>query len=181
MLVSAVRTNVYSYSTYNQNMLFGANISDVDLQLLFEKYGILPTGDSQADLQALYNAMYPEAQAIANASQASSSTQSQASQSQQSTTNVSWANLMNQMDIETTGNLAKDYSAFSKKISAMKVSATTSQDKATISMLEAQTRVVFVQQDQSVIGTSLPQSEIQKPSASGADIQAVLNKLFLLG
>lgn len=178
MLISAVRN--YSYSTYIQDKILGYTLSDSELQALMEKYGVMPTGDSDLDIQALYNAMYSKAESIANAAQPTP-TAPQKNESTQPQNNVPWANLMKQMDIEVTGNLATDNNTFNQKISAMKVSATTPQDKASISMLEAEAKIVFVQQDQSVQANLQTQEAPQKELASGADIKAALNRLFLLG
>lgn len=138
-------------------------------------------------MQALYDAMYSEASSSATVEQSSPNQLPLSDQGSQATdaqnaSNVPWATLMGQVGLAATGNLATDYNTFSEKISAMQVSATSQQDKASIDQLEAEASIVFVQQDQPVTqGSSQVQDSSQSKSVTGADIKAQLNKLYFLG
>lgn len=196
MSVNAISS--YNYSSSVQYKYFHAVISDAQLKDLFVKYGIIPTGNADTDLDNLYQAMYPKA--VVEAAQVngstSSSQQSQSVQSNQkpsqateaqNSSNVPWANLMSQVGLPTTGDLATDYTAFSDKISAMQSSAAISpQDQAQIGMLLAEASIVFVQpnsstQSASQASSSQPSQQQQLQAPTGADIQAQLNKMYILG
>lgn len=188
MTISAVSS--YSYSPTVEYQYFGASTSDDQIQTLLQEYGIQKSGDPNADLLALYNAMYPEAVHKAQNSKATSQTNNnqQVQNSSQTTdaqnsSNVPWANLMTQVGLYATGDLSTDYQAFSDKISAMQSSgATSQQDKATIGQLVSEASSVFVQPANSTSQMSSDQSQIQaSQAASGADIMAQLNKMFLIG
>lgn len=195
MTISAVSSvTSYSYSTAVENQYFGTSISESQLQILMDRYMIKQTGDSEIDLRALYNAMYPEASSKAQSSSASASTnQSQKTQSgqenqaidAQNANNVPWANLMNQVGLYATGDMTKDYEAFGDKISQMQSSgATDSKMQATINQLVAEAAIVFVQPDDQ---SSAAQAQTSANNASksqqvsGADIQAQINKMFVFG
>lgn len=187
MTIGAVSS--YSYSTTVEYQYFGASLSDADIQQLLSDYGIQQSGDSDYDLEQLYDAMYSTAVDNAQNAQASSlanNTQqpqnSQAAEAQNST-NVPWANLMTQVGLYATGDLSTDYQAFNNKITAMQASgATSQQDKATIGQLVSEASSVFVQPTNSTPQVSSDQNLLQTSQAvSGADIMAQLNKMFLVG
>lgn len=165
---------ITSYSSVLQNQYFGCIISSANIQNLMLKYGIQITGDPELDIKALYAAMRLRASTIANTKAQQASADQPTDNTQNS--NIQWATLMNQIGLSATGNLATDYAAFSNKISTMQLSATTPQEKANINQLQAQANIVFVQQDQSSKRTS----QVQSTTASGAEIMASLNKLYLL-
>ncbi|MFA7657937.1 MAG: hypothetical protein WCY19_00725 [Candidatus Gastranaerophilaceae bacterium] len=177
----------YNYDTTDQYKFFNTVVSDERLQQLMERYGIIQTGDSYNDLHALYLAMYPEAVADATAAQASSGSKQaqpaqQASQAAaaQSSNNVPWANLMSQIGLSATGSFERDYNEFNQRISLMQINAFSPQDKAMVAQLQAQARVVFVQQSAQA-QSSQAQTNSQPQQASGADIMAQLNKLYSVG
>lgn len=177
MSVNAIGS--YSYSSAVQYQYFGTTISDDQIKLLLQKYNIVQTGDSYVDLQALYGAMYSDAQSEATAELQANSNPQGASQATEAanSTNVPWASLMNQVGLTATGNLDEDYSNFNNKISSMQSSgALSQQDQATINQLVSEASIVFVQQNNP---TSQSQSTAQNPS--GADIQALMNKMYFLG
>ncbi len=177
MTVGAVSSINYAsmYSTSVEYNYFGATISSSKLQALMQQYGIKQTGDSETDLRALYNAMYADAQVQATA-QASSASSSSTQQSQ-AQSSVPWANIMAQVGLSATGELGTDLEAFNQKINEMQVSFAAVQSQegmAFVNQLSAEAAVVFVQQTQSAnVSTSQP------AQASGSDITALLNKMFV--
>jgi len=191
--VSAYSNNKYVYSANIEYSYFGTDISGQNLQALMEKYGIQQTGDSETDLRALYNAMYADAANQTKGSQPSSRTNNgqEAQNNSQATdagnsTNVPWANLMNQVGLSAIGDLKTDYDAFANKIAAMQSSGGTSpENQATINQLIAEASIVFVQPDSSSQGSSSsapnPQPHPPSQSVSGADIQAQLNRMLVIG
>lgn len=189
MNIGAIGTNSISslYSSSIEYKYFGTTIPSDRLQDLMERYGIIQTGDSETDLRALYQAMMGDAVSELKNSQAATDTRSkvgepsQATQAQNSS-NIPWATLMGQIGLSATGNFATDYQAFNDKISAMNASATTPQDKASINQLVAQATVVFIKPEQSTAQAASSQSQAQnsQPQLTGADIQAQLNRLFLV-
>lgn len=188
MSVGAVNSLTYStsYADLQQYKFFKFVNSPEQIDELMRKYGIIQTGDTYNDLKALYDAMYKEASVDANEEAAGSvaylKPQDQIKKPEnQDPTNVPWATLMNQIGLTATGNLQKDYGSFSEKISIMQVSATTPQDKANLQQLESQASIVFVPQSQTTQTASQNQGPIEKTSASGADIVAMLNKMYFLG
>lgn len=191
MTVGAVNsTTIYSNSL--QYKYFHTVLSDAQVQDLLRKYGITPSGDSDTDLDSLYNVMYTQASkdateaagSIASAQQTQTSQNTQKTQpATQSSTEVPWVTLMSQVGLVATGDLDKDYASFNEKISLMSASATTPEDKANIAQLEAQASVVFVQQTQTAQSSNSNQSNTQAltATATGADIVAMLNKMYFLG
>lgn len=190
--ISAYSNNLYAYSSTIVFEYFGTNISGKDLQALMEQYGIYQTGDTDADIKALYDAMYADAKKQVKSSQPSTSTNNiqkpQPSNQEagvSNSSNVPWANLMSKVGLYATGNLTADYQAFSDKISKMMSSATLSQrDKANIAQLIAEASIVFVQPN-SATQASSASSQTQQPAQtvkpiSGADIMAQLNKMIML-
>lgn len=187
MVVGVV--NPIQYSSIEQYRYFGASVSTERLKQLMGDYGIQVTGDADKDIQALYTAMYGVAQkdVLYGMSPSTSSvgqtnqTDQQQSQPQQ-TTNVPWAALMNLVGLYPTGNLSDDLDAFNNKIQQMSASATSASQKATIAQLQAEAQIVFVQPDQGPQQQGQQKSAQQgPPTASGADITAMLNRLFMVG
>lgn len=188
MTISAISSN-YSYFQKYQDQFFGGTISVSQFEFLMRKYGVKESGDTYKDVQALYQAMYASADSeVIAASTPSIQNQpkvqkpSQATDAQNSS-NVPWASLMGQVGLTVTGDLDKDYAAFTAKISTMQASAAQSpKDQAMINQLIAEAGVVFVQQDQSSTqATSQSQSNAQTPSVSGVDILAQLNRMYFFG
>ena len=182
MSIGVITAYSYTFPVSVQYEYLGTSVSDTDLDYLFNKYGVYPTGDAVVDLNALYSAMYADAQKRITEAQSPINTSPQNAQaaSSNNSINVAWATLMSQIGLRASGDLTTDYNSFSDKISLMKVSATTTQDKASIALLEAQASVVFVQQEQSAKESLLTQTPKQKPQVSGVDILAELNKLFVV-
>lgn len=189
MNIGAIGTNSISslYSTSTEYKYFGTTISSDRLQDLMERYGIIQTGDSETDLRALYQAMMGDAVSELKNAQTATNTRSKVGEPSQLTqaqnaSNVPWATLMGQIGLSVTGDFATDYQAFNSKISVMNASATTPQDKASINQLVAQATVVFIQPSQSTAQASSlqPQGQNSQPQFTGADIQAQLNRLFLV-
>lgn len=188
MTVGAVSsTTIYSSSL--QYKYFHTVLSESQVQDLLRKYGILPSGNADTDLDNLYNIMY--AQASKDASEAIgslASTQQQQPQQQktkqveQSSQELPWATLMSQVALTATGDLDKDYASFNEKISLMSASATTPQDKANVAQLQAQASIVFVQNTQQTAKkvTPIAQSNTQAEAPTGADIMAMLNRMYFL-
>lgn len=171
MTLSALSSYSYTYSTTFQYQYFGNIVSNDRIDELMKQYGIVQSGDKQADLRALYNAMYSNAQTEVLGSTAA--IQSGQAVQPEEAQNVPWANLMKQVGLSASGELDTDYDAFNEKIEAMKLSATSPMDKANINQLEAESAIVFVQQDQSV--TSQP------IALTGDEIRAQLNKMYFFG
>lgn len=187
MVVGVV--NPIQYSSIEQYKYFSASVSDARLQQLMVDYGVQVTGDADKDLQALYSAMYgvaeqdllygmsPSTSSVAQANQAS-----QAQQQQPQSDNVPWATLMNLVGLYPTGDFQSDYVAFNNQIQVMQASATSPDQKAMIAQLQAQAQIVFVQPDQTSIQQGQqPAVQQSQPTASGADITAMLNQLFMVG
>lgn len=178
----------YNYDTTTQYKYFGMAVSDDRLQQLMVRYGILQTGDSKKDLEALYQAMYPNATSQATkAAQSGQQPQKpqtpQAAETTGTTASIPWSNLMGQVGLIATGELAIDIEAFKIKMNAMQVSATTPEQKASIGLLQAEAAIVFVQPSETTKTASAAVSQSQPPTltrASGADIQAQLNKLLMV-
>lgn len=170
-----VVSRVYQYSTSYESAIFGATVSDSELNSLMQEYGVIQTGDNYTDLMALYNAMYGGAKTAVEALAAEKQQKDQPITT--NTTNVPWESLMSQVGLRTTGDVTVDYSAFNKQLSLMQGAARSKQDEADIATLAAQASVVFNQQTQqndiTASGNSKPQS------ISGADIVAQLNKMFI--
>lgn len=177
MTIGAISSSAYNYSTTEYDY-FGTTISNSRLQDLMEQYGIKPTGDSDVDIKALYQAMHSTASSNISQAQAASQEQkdSQATAAQNSN-NVPWATLMSQIGLSATGKFDTDYTAFNNRISSMSVNASSQQDKASINQLQAQASIVFVQQNQTTQNTAQTSSQ----NFSGADITAQMNKLFIVG
>ena len=175
---------VTSYSSTTLYQYFGTSISTENIQALMQEYHVSSTGNATDDIKNLYKAMSAKASqkanSIVNQSNSSSQSGNQATEVQSAqSNNVPWATLMSQVGLSVTGNLATDYTAFTNTISAMQVSATSQQEKASINQLEAEASIVFVQQGQSETkGTS---NQIAPRTVTGADIQAAMNKLLILG
>ena len=177
-LVSAVT----SYSSPYQYQYFGTTVSNERLKTLMERYGITQTGDS-SDIQALYEAMYSEASSEVDSANAYQYRQelasSQAAQAAAST-NIPWASLMSRVGLTATGDLETDYEKFSTKIFEMQASgAASQQDQAYISQLISQASVVFVQSSEPQSQTS-PQAQMPSDLTTGAEIQSLLNKMYIL-
>lgn len=185
MTIGAVSSinSYYQYSSSVQYSYFGTTISEARLQQLMKDYGIQQTGDAYTDIKTLYQVMYGSA--AANVQENTPAKEVKHKQNPQSTeaaasTNVPWATLMNQVGLSATGDLATDYQAFSNRISAMQAGATTPQQKADISQLVAEATVVFVQPE-STQAAPQTQTTYQMQKASGADITAMLNRLYTVG
>lgn len=173
MSISAISSVYSSYQRY-QTQIFGGSISESQFEFLMRKYGITATGDTQKDVEALYKAMYSDADTEVAGSIASQNAaqQSQSTQAQQAN-QIPWANLMSRVGLAATGDLADDYALFSAKVSQMKASGASSpQDKALIAQLSAEASIVFVQPQ------SDSQAQANAQTLSGADIKALLNKLY---
>lgn len=175
MTIGAVSGNYYSVVA--QYRYFDTGISDNQIQYLMQQYGISPSGDPDLDLEELYDAMYADAKTTVgkNVSNAQQAYEDRMQAAQQTTTNVPWANLMTQAGLHVSGDYKKDYQAFNDKIFQMKISASTPQDKAMISQMISQAEIVFNQPK----SESEPSAPVK--SASGADILAMLNKMYFLG
>lgn len=175
MSVSAIGGNYYT--PVIQYRYFDTTISDNQILSLLRQYGISPSGDRDSDLEALYNAMYTDAKNIvaSNVNNAQQAQKDKAQSAQQAPTDVPWAMLMYQAGLHVSGEYKKDYQAFTDKILEMKKSATTPQNQAMISQLASQAEIVFVRSNNEVEGHG------SLPSATGADITAMLNKLYFLG
>lgn len=191
LAISAYSNNMYVYSSSVVYEYFGTNIPGQQLQALMEQYGIIQTGNSDADIKALYEAMCTDAKNQVESSRPSSTNNPQKAQpgnqeaGASGSSNVPWANLMNQVGLYATGNLTADYQEFSNKISKMLSSATLSQqDRANIAQLIAEASVVFVQPNSATQASSAsaqPQHSSQAVQAvTGADITAQLNKMIML-
>ena len=175
---------VTSYSSATQYQYFGTAMSTENIRTLMEEYGVSSTGNATDDLKNLYKAMYVKASANAtsavNQSNSSSQLGNQVTGALTTSNNVPWATLMSQVGLNATGNLATDYSSFKNLISEMQVGSVSQQDKASINQLEAEASIVFVQQGQSATqGTSGSTSAPR--TLTGADIQAAMNKMLILG
>lgn len=185
MTIGAVSSisSYYQYSSYEQYKYFGTTISEERLQYLMWEYGIQKTGDAYTDIKTLYQVMYGSA--AANVQENTPAKEVKHKQNSQPTeaaasTNVPWATLMNQVGLSATGDLATDYQAFSNRISLMQASATTPQQKADIGQLVAEAAIVFVQPE-STQAAPQTQTTYQPQKASGADIAAMLNRLYAVG
>ena len=191
MTISAVSSlqysSSYNYDTNTQYKYFGFAVSDERLKQLMSQYGIIQTGNSQMDLDALYQAMYPNAVSEATTTAKSNLIPQQASQQNKtaetagSTANLPWSDIMGQVGLAPTGDFVTDYTAFSDKLTTMQASATTQDQKASIGLLQAEAAIVFVQPNEPVKLASAAQSMQQQPQSqvTGADIQAQLNRMFL--
>lgn len=185
MTIGAVSSvnSYYQYSSSVQYNYFSTTVSADRLQDLMKQYGIQQTGDPDADIRALYQVMYSTAAADVQyntpAKEVKHKEHSQPTEAAAST-DVPWATLMNQVGLSATGDLATDYLAFSNKIAVMQASATTPQQKADISQLVAQATIVFVQPE-STQAAPQTQTSYQPQKASGADITAMLNRLYTVG
>ncbi len=167
MTVGAVSSSYsYSYATSFQYQFFGTVVSDERIQELMKLYGIQQSGNKEYDLQALYKAMLSSAKIDANDASAQQPVQAGAQSA-----NVPWATLMNQVGLAVTGDFTTDYQLFNNKISTMQLSATSAKDKAFINQLVSEAQIVFVP----------PTSSGPAPKASGADILAQLNKMYMFG
>lgn len=175
MTIGAVSS--YQYSSNVQYQYFGTTVSTDRLTQLMEEYGVQKTGDSQTDLQALYQAMYSTASTEVTESQKGAQNNNSSNASDGSSTNIPWASLMGQVGLMATGDLATDYATFNSKISEMQSSATSQDQQASVSLLQAEASTVFVQQS----GAAGASSQGQQTQVSGADITAQLNKLYLFG
>lgn len=184
MVVGTVSAN--SYSSIEQYRYFSAYVSDARLQQLMKDYGIQVTGDPDQDLQALYTAMYAEAEKdVAYGMPVAANMVSQPVQAPsqpQQTTNVPWATLMGLVGLSPTGDFSTDYSAFNNQIQVMQASSSSPDQKAVVAQLQAEAQVVFVQPDQGAAQQGQPQAPQQSPpTVSGAQITAMLNQLFMVG
>lgn len=175
MSVSAIGSNLYT--PVSQYRYFDTTISDNQILSLMRQYGISPSGDRDSDLEALYNAMYTDAKNIvaSNVNNAQQAQKDKAQSAQQTPTDVPWAMLMYQAGLHVSGEYKKDYQAFTDKILEMKKSAATPQNQAMISQLVSQATIVFVRPNNEAEGSD------SLPTATGADITAMLNKLYFLG
>lgn len=185
MTIGAVSSvnSYYQYSSSVQYNYFSTTVSAERLQDLMKQYGIQQTGNPDADIRALYQAIYGAAAADAQyntpAKEVKHKEKPQATEAAVST-EVPWATLMNQVGLSATGDLDTDYTAFCNKIAVMQASATTPQQKADISQLVAQATIVFVQPE-STQASPQTQTSYQPQKASGADITAMLNRLYSVG
>lgn len=175
MLVGSV--NITLYPNAMQYRYFDTTISDNQILSLMRKYGISPSGDRDSDLEALYSAMYPYAKEMVanNVENAQQAQQNKAQSAQQVPSDVPWAKVMYQAGLHVSGDHKKDYQAFTDKILEMKKSAATPQNQAMISQLISEAEIVFTPP------SSSSESAGSLPSATGADITAMLNKLYFLG
>ncbi len=169
--INAINSN-YSYFQKYQYKFFGETIPAEKFEFLMRKYGIKSSGDRYKDINALYQAMYSEANVEVIGNIASVQQESQAIDAGNST-NIPWANLMSRIGLTATGDLAIDYERFNAKISAMQSSAAASQQqKALINELLAEAKIVFVQK------SLITQNSKHSQQITGADIQAQLNRLY---
>lgn len=175
MSVGAISGN--SYTTVLQYRYFDTSISDNQILSLMKRYGISPSGNRDTDLEALYNAMYSDAKNIvaSNLSNAQQAQKDKAQSAQQTLSDVPWAQLMTQAGLHVSGDYKKDYQAFNDKIFQMKLSAASPKDYAMISQFVSQAAIVFTPPSSVTEGSS------PLPSAIGADITAMLNKMYFLG
>lgn len=169
MTIGAISS--YNYSSSYQISFFGTSISASRIAELMDKYNIEQTGDQYADLQALYNAMAAEATQTAVKASTQNSTEKKVETNQA----PPWSNIMAQVGLELTGSKETDHYNFNQRISQLLTSATTPQNKATIQQLQAEAAIVFTQQLQ-----ESDSSTKTKSNASGADILAQINKMFLM-
>lgn len=175
MSVGAISGNLYT--PVMQYRYFDTSISDNQILSLMQQYGISPSGDRDADLDALYNAMYSDAKGIvaSNVNNAQQAQKDKAQSAQQTPSDVPWASLMYQAGLHVSGDYKKDYQEFTDKIFQMKLSATSPKDYAMISQFVSQAAIVFTPP------SSASESSSPLPSATGADITAMLNKLYFFG
>lgn len=175
MSVGAISSNLYT--PVMQYRYFDTSISDNQILSLMQQYGISPSGNRDSDLEALYNAMYSDAKGIVanNVNNAQQAQKDKAQSAQQTSSDVPWANLMYQAGLHVSGDYKKDYQTFTDKIFQMKLSVTTAQDQAMISQFVSQAAIVFVQPNAASEGSS------PLPSTTGADVMAMLNKMYFFG
>ncbi len=175
MSVGAIRGNYYT--PLIQYRYFDTSISDNQILSLLQKYGISPSGNRDTDLSALYDAMYSDAKniVVSNVNNAQQAQKDQAQSAQQTPSDAPWAKLMYQTGLHVSGDYKKDHLAFTDKILEMKKSAATPQNQAMISQLVSQAAIVFTPPN------SASESSSPLPSATGADITAMLNRLYFLG
>jgi len=162
--IGAVSGNLYT--PVAQYRYFDTSIDDNQILSLMQQYGISQSGDTDLDLKELYEAMYSDAKTTVNknVSSAQQTQKDKEQQAQQTTTNVSWANLMNQAGLSVSGDFQKDYQTFNNKIFQMKLSATKPEDKAIISQMVSQAEIVFTQP-----ANASSESSGKLPPATGAD------------
>lgn len=183
MTIGAIGSFSYSSSLYKK---LDTGLTDVQIQELMKKYGIKPTGNKSADLQALYQAMCADIVSSTNANQyvanqnqnTQNCTHAKAASAE---TNVPWAALMAQVGLTATGNYDKDYEAFNDRIEAMQQSLSgrdAQEGDAYIAQLQAEASVVFSKPIQTSHHHS---ASHQQKQVSGADILAQMNKKFFLG
>lgn len=175
MSVGAISGNLYT--PVMQYRYFDTSISDNQILSLMQQYGISPSGDRDSDLDALYNAMYSDAKGIVanNVNNAQQAQKDKAQSAQQTPSDVSWANLMTQAGLHVSGDYKKDYQEFTDKIFQMKLSAASPKDYAMISQFVSQAAIVFTPPN------SASESSSPLPSVTGADITAMLNKIYFFG
>lgn len=175
---------VYSttYDTTEQYKYFKGVISNAQIKELMLKYGIVQTGDSVTDLRALYNAMYADAKEEVIGNIASTAPQqSQQTPPPQQQSEAPWTTLMSQIGLTATGNFSQDYGLFQNRIMTMQASAQTPQERANIAQLQSQASIVFIQQTNTQTSTSSGAIAQQNtPTPSGADITALVNKMYFL-
>lgn len=178
MTIGAV-SSIYTPSV--QYQYFGTSISPDRIQELMRRYGIMPSGNADHDLQALYQAMYSTAssdvKATENAGFQPPQKQPPLPEVIGNTALVPWANLMSQVGIPLTGTYEGDYNAFTQKINAMSLSATDQQQIASVDQLKAEAGLVFVKPTQPNLPKE-PQKSAQH-EITGADIIAQLNRMFI--
>lgn len=173
--ISAINSN--SYTNLMQYRYFDTSISNNQILSLMQQYGISPSGDKASDLEALYEAMYSDAKNIiaSNVNKAQQAQQDKTQNSQPTPLDVPWASLMTQAGLHVSGDYKKDYQEFNDKIFQMKLSAASPKDYAMISQFVSQADIVFIRPSDSSEASS------PLPSATGADITAMLNRLYFLG
>lgn len=162
MTIGAVN-GVYQYTSSNQVQFFNGTISNDKLNYLMQQYGITQTGNSYTDMKALYSAMhgYFSQYGAIDPSQGSN----QPSQAQ-----IPWAGLMNNIGLQVTGQIDKDYSSFKNTVDFLTANAKTPNEKAIMQQLSMQAQSVFI----------APRTqENDRPTLSGADILAQMNKAFI--
>ncbi|HNW26586.1 MAG TPA: hypothetical protein PLG15_06615 [Candidatus Gastranaerophilaceae bacterium] len=154
MTVGAVN-GVYQYTYDYVNQYFNVNVSNARINELMQEFGILPTGNQEEDLRALFNAMY-------------NYYSQQAPVQNNPNTPVPWAPLMQKVGLTPTGDLATDHSAFMVRIDQLQGIAKNGSQEDTTEELVNQSYNVFIP----------PAKQIQQ-SPSYDDVVGTINMVLL--
>lgn len=160
--LTSLNSVLYSY--------FGNTVSTDKFDSLLRRYGIIPSGVVDHDVQALYNAMHGSAANKIN----STLSQNKPVDESSNMRTVPWADVMGQIGLVASGEIGEDQSRFYSKISEMRQSgASSAAQQAYLNQLLAQAGIVFVE--------SPVQEKSQMQTANGAQIAALMNKQFFFG